>query len=294
MRRSKNNVEGFVTEVTVRPVRGKDCWSHSYRVGPAVYSLLSQTEVAEFKIGDLLRFEWISRRGRYHTYRNIVGKPTLLRATEELERVSGYVYVLSNRSMKGLVKIGMTTRTPEERAAELSSVSGVPHPFEVCWARAIVGNVSRIERLVHDRLAKHRTGKEFFRVSLAQAKSTIEEVCNHLYPEQRDTVNTIEARQKAFDLELAKRDPNLSGDALKKNRDSIYGKLEPQPAEQGSYELALQEAKRRHASQAPVRPTEPAPPGTDPAAADWLTLITTAFVLLGVILAFWLGLSGAR
>jgi hypothetical protein len=47
---------------------------------------------------------------------------------------AGYVYCLTNPSMPGLVKIGMTTNDPEERAAELSSATGVPTPFrvEVC------------------------------------------------------------------------------------------------------------------------------------------------------------------
>ena len=40
-----------------------------------------------------------------------------------------YVYVLVNRSMPGMVKIGMTIRTVEERALEISSATGVPTPW---------------------------------------------------------------------------------------------------------------------------------------------------------------------
>lgn len=294
MRRAKNQVEGFVTEVTVRQVRRKEFWSHSYRIGPTVYSLLSNTDIAEFKIGDLLRFEWIGRRGRYHTYRNIVGKPQLVRATEDLERISGYVYVMSNRSMKGLFKIGMTTRTPEERAAELSSVSGVPHPFEVRWARAVVGDVARIERLVHDRLAKHREGKEFFRIGLAQATSTIDEVCIHLYPEQHDTPNTIEARQRAFDLKVAERDASLSEAALQRNRDAIYGKEDSQPSEQGYYERAFQEARQRHANRAPDRPPSTSASPEHQAESDGGAALTLFFFLLGLILVIGFVLMNKR
>ena len=43
--------------------------------------------------------------------------------------MEGYVYVLINPSMEGLVKIGMTTSTPEERVTELSSATGVPSKF---------------------------------------------------------------------------------------------------------------------------------------------------------------------
>ena len=43
----------------------------------------------------------------------------------------GYIYVLINPSMEDVVKIGKTERDPKNRAAELSSVSGVPEKFIV-------------------------------------------------------------------------------------------------------------------------------------------------------------------
>lgn len=45
--------------------------------------------------------------------------------------VHGWVYVLSNPSMPGLIKIGSTERDVFDRASELSASSGVPAPFEV-------------------------------------------------------------------------------------------------------------------------------------------------------------------
>ena len=38
--------------------------------------------------------------------------------------------MLSNPSIPGLLKIGLTTRLMEERLAELNSATGVPEPFE--------------------------------------------------------------------------------------------------------------------------------------------------------------------
>ena len=35
----------------------------------------------------------------------------------------GFVYVMSNKSMPGIVKVGMSTKMPEERAKELSSAT---------------------------------------------------------------------------------------------------------------------------------------------------------------------------
>lgn len=45
----------------------------------------------------------------------------------------GYVYLLINYSMPGLVKVGRTTRPPVERTTELSSATGVPTPFQLVF-----------------------------------------------------------------------------------------------------------------------------------------------------------------
>ena len=50
--------------------------------------------------------------------------------TEQAIRV-GYVYIMTNPAMPGLVKIGSTTLLPDERARQLSSSTGVPRPFQV-------------------------------------------------------------------------------------------------------------------------------------------------------------------
>ena len=47
----------------------------------------------------------------------------------------GYVYILSNISMPGLLKIGMTRLDPTKRVKELSSSTGVPTPFNLVYYR---------------------------------------------------------------------------------------------------------------------------------------------------------------
>ncbi|MBF6353622.1 GIY-YIG nuclease family protein [Nocardia higoensis] len=50
-------------------------------------------------------------------------------------RTTGFVYILTNKKMPGLVKIGMTGRLIGDRVRELYNTS-VPVPFEVpphCW-----------------------------------------------------------------------------------------------------------------------------------------------------------------
>ena len=45
--------------------------------------------------------------------------------------MKGWVYILSNESLNGLIKIDFSTKDPANRATELSGDSGVPTPFVV-------------------------------------------------------------------------------------------------------------------------------------------------------------------
>jgi hypothetical protein len=82
----------------------------------------------------------------------------------------GWVYVMTNPAMPGLVKIGCTGRTPEERAAELSRSTGVPARYVVAWAWPVT-DWQQVERLCHTRLEKLRPNRdrEFFACSVKQA-----------------------------------------------------------------------------------------------------------------------------
>ena len=60
----------------------------------------------------------------------------------------GHLYVLANSAMPGLVKIGKTTRSPTERATELSGVTGLPTPFIVVYEQ-LFGDCSAAESFVH-------------------------------------------------------------------------------------------------------------------------------------------------
>ena len=88
-----------------------------------------------------------------------------------------WVYVLSNPSQPGILKIGYTSNTPEERARQLSNATGVALPYVVeyaysCW------NGLELEKDIHERLNEYRLTKqrEFFQIDLEEAKEIIEEV----------------------------------------------------------------------------------------------------------------------
>lgn len=93
----------------------------------------------------------------------------------------GSIYVLSNPSFSGLLKIGKTTQSPEERAAELSGTSGVPTPFVVEYSR-VTDRHSVVEEWVHRILAPYRESisREFFRLSVDEAVKTIESVIGEI------------------------------------------------------------------------------------------------------------------
>jgi hypothetical protein len=89
---------------------------------------------------------------------------------------NGYVYVLLNPALKGQVKIGKTTNSPEQRAAELST-TGIPHEFIVLYAER-VSDCDTVERVLHERFADVRVSpnREFFRVTPQAAIRAVIEV----------------------------------------------------------------------------------------------------------------------
>lgn len=90
----------------------------------------------------------------------------------------GYLYVLVNPSMEGIVKIGKTTRSPILRARELGASTGVPTPFMLIFDVA-VANCSAAERYVHEHLQARglrlADNREFFRVSPPEAIALVQE-----------------------------------------------------------------------------------------------------------------------
>lgn len=94
---------------------------------------------------------------------------------------SGYVYVLTNSSTNGIVKIGKTQKSPDERARALSTASGVPAPFVVVY-QAYFQDCYKAEQFVHSKLEKFRVSnnREFFQVAIHEAVDAIIEAKNNL------------------------------------------------------------------------------------------------------------------
>jgi hypothetical protein len=88
--------------------------------------------------------------------------------------VEGYVYVMINPAFPGMVKIGRTINSPEERAQELNT-TGVPDRFVVVH-RVFSKDCNSLESELHLYLASFRYAKnrEFFEISVEKAIKAFE------------------------------------------------------------------------------------------------------------------------
>jgi hypothetical protein len=89
-------------------------------------------------------------------------------------RGSEWVYVLSNPSFNGMLKIGYTKNAPELRSEQLYKGTGVPTPFKLEFAKQCL-NGEMLERLTHKYLKRDRVNneREFFYTKLDDVVSTI-------------------------------------------------------------------------------------------------------------------------
>ena len=77
----------------------------------------------------------------------------------------GWIYIMSNPAMPGLLKVGFTMKHPSQRAQELNG-TGVPLPFKVEWKK-LVTSPKALESRIHRDLEQYRVKKrEFFRCDL--------------------------------------------------------------------------------------------------------------------------------
>lgn len=81
----------------------------------------------------------------------------------------GYIYVLVNPSMEGLLKIGRTSRSARNRVSELSAATGVPTPFLLAYETEF-NDCHAAERFVHTFLEtkgfRVASNREFFNAPL--------------------------------------------------------------------------------------------------------------------------------
>lgn len=92
-------------------------------------------------------------------------------------RPTEYVYILVNKSMPGMVKIGMTTVTPAKRARDINKATGVPTPWVPVWSLKCYA--SRVlEQRIHEHLSEYRVAdnREMFAIDSLTAQRVIEDL----------------------------------------------------------------------------------------------------------------------
>ena len=91
----------------------------------------------------------------------------------------GYIYCFSNPSMPGILKIGMTERTPAQRLSEANSSDTwrPPTPYNCVFAKKVT-NPRQKEITIHALLSQYteriNPKREFFRVSCDEVKTFFE------------------------------------------------------------------------------------------------------------------------
>jgi len=89
---------------------------------------------------------------------------------------SGYVYILINQSMPGLIKVGCTSRDTRARARELFT-TGIPTPFQVAF-EIFSDSHEKLEADLQAELHDFRVAgnREFFRYPLSRAITLLQQL----------------------------------------------------------------------------------------------------------------------
>lgn len=86
----------------------------------------------------------------------------------------GIIYILTNESMPGLIKIGRTEKNLKKRLQDLDT-TGVPTPFNLHYAIEI-DDYKRKEQFIHRGLSEHRIrmSREFFKFAPESARALLQ------------------------------------------------------------------------------------------------------------------------
>jgi hypothetical protein len=115
----------------------------------------------------------------------------------------GYLYCMSNPSMPGIFKIGMTKRTPEIRLKEANSSDTwrPPTNYKIEFSQ-FVTNPKQKEAQIHKILKRNferiNDEREFFRAPIEDIKLFFDLMDNEIY-DKKETENELIGKQKIID-----------------------------------------------------------------------------------------------
>lgn len=141
------------------------------------YEILSNNFVNGVKTTKIKAYGEVFTFTNGHTMPGEVLGKSIAENEEFGNTTEGYVYVMTNSSIEGQVKIGKTTRDPYERAKELSSATGVPTPFVVVFYKPFK-DCHFAEKTIHQYLEKKgyrvNNNREFFSMSIPEAIDVVQ------------------------------------------------------------------------------------------------------------------------
>src|SRR5262245_15612596 len=141
----------------------------------------------------------------------------------------GFVYVLINPALSGLVKIGCTSSSAEERAAQLSASTGVPQPFVVAYSAAVPDMAEaerRVHRILEARGRRLTPSREFFQATSTEAIDALLDVVETLRNDVMSTSDDLTKLSTKVDeaadfLEAARAAWTGDGDSFRDLKEAV-------------------------------------------------------------------------
>lgn len=117
----------------------------------------------------------------------------------KIATMKGWIYIISNKAMPGIIKIGYLTKDPKLRAEELNH-AGSPYPYVVEY-EMLIEKPYQIEQKIHKILSGNKEGKEWFRCSVKEAILVIKEIAANSFIYEQSRVGLIEEPQTELNEE---------------------------------------------------------------------------------------------
>jgi Meiotically Up-regulated Gene 113 (MUG113) protein len=181
------------------------------------------------------------------------------------------VYVLTNKAMPNMVKIGFTSQADVKmRIAELYT-TGVPLPFNIEWV-CRTKNAAEAEKALHKAFKHNRVNesREFFSIEPEQAIGILKLLnSENITSEVEKQPTPIDPQSIAAEKKFKPKRPNLDfekigvpiGSTLQSTKDSAFSVtvVAAKKVKIGNEEMSLTEATRRAMKLAAGYPIQPAP-----------------------------------
>jgi hypothetical protein len=137
--------------------------------------------------------------------------------------MKGWVYIITNESKPGIVKVGFTRKDPEGRAKEFDDTH-TPDDHRVNYC-VLVNDAYKVEQAAFIKLESKRYKKEWFRCDVSEAVKAIREVVGKgaLFEDYNETEPEIQAEEERKGPRKRREPLPLTG-VLKDLRDDAKGK----------------------------------------------------------------------